>query len=125
MKLFNIRQEQIDALKWQAQKELRGRYIARLRKMSPSKTGNMSDQELHEFCDSGVSKASHYSLTTEANVYILVAAMLLLGSDFDTKPENAWAPDILGDAMMDQDIKAKLIHLRVLMETKTDVLRNG
>jgi hypothetical protein len=124
MRLIGIRQDQIATLQWDRQRELRTRYIARLTALAPEKTASVSDEALHRFCDSGITRANAYDLTQEEAVYAFIAAMMMLGSDFDHRPEHAWAPELLGAPAMEQELKAKHLRLRILIDTRKDIARH-
>jgi hypothetical protein len=123
--MLTIRSEQSDALRRSALAPTREKFIVILKRKLPNQTSRQSDAALHTLCDTGILKASQYGIGTEYNVYIYIATMLLLGQDFDTNPKTAWSREILGDAHMHQDVKAKLLELRVLMDTGTDVSPHG
>jgi hypothetical protein len=120
-----IRKEQFDALRRSALQPVREKFISLLRTKLPRHTAPLSDDSLHALCDKGVVKASGYGLHTEYNVYVFTAAMLVIGENFDRNPATAWSQEILRDRMMEEDIKAKLIELRVFMDSGTDIAPHG
>jgi hypothetical protein len=123
--MLTIRSEQSDALRRSALEPTREKFILILKRKLPEQTSKQSHEALHTFCDTGILKASTYGIGTEYNVYVYIATMLLLGKDFDTNPKTTWSSEILHDQRMDQDLKAKLIELRVLMDTGTDISPHG
>lgn len=123
--MLKIRSEQSEALRKSALKPVREKFIAILRRKLPEQTARQSDAALHTLCDKGIVKATGYGIGTEYNVYVFIAAMVVLGEDFDRNEKTAWSREILNDVRMHQDSKAKLLELRVLMDTKTDIAPHG
>ncbi|MCM3874998.1 MAG: hypothetical protein NEA02_01120 [Thermoanaerobaculia bacterium] len=123
--MLTIRSEQSEALRKNALKPVREKFIAILRRNLPDQTARQGDAALDALCDKGIMKASRYGIETEYNVYVFIAAMVVLGEDFDRSEKTAWSREILTDVKMHQDLKAKLLELRVLMDTKTDIAPHG
>ena len=83
---------------------------------------DLSDQELTEFIERGAIKAEKYGLTSEYNVYRFLAALLVFGETFDNDFTNAsWTKDFLFDPTIDQDHKARLLELRIAIDTSRSV----
>jgi hypothetical protein len=120
-----IRSEQLDALRSEMFAPVREKFIALLKRKLPQHTASMSDAELRGLCDRGIAKAERYDLASQYNVYVFVAAMLVIGEDFDIKLATAWSREILRDELMHEDIKAKMIELGVFTVTKTDIAPYG
>src|SRR3954469_1912443 len=120
-----IRDEQVNALKDAALRPVRQKFISLLRSKLPEHASRHSDAALDALCDKGIARAASYGLQTEYNVYVFIAVSLVLTEDFDTNPATAWSEEILRDQRMAEDVKAKLLELRVLMDTETDVSPHG
>jgi hypothetical protein len=125
MQFLEIRPEQMDALRLSTLHPVRVKYIGLLRQKLPRFAAQRTDDDLHGLCDRGIVDANAYGLTTEYNVYCFIAARLVLGEDFDVNPKSGWSREILCDRRMAQDVKIKLIELRVMMETRTDISPHG
>lgn len=123
--MLKIRSEQSEALRRNALKPVRDKFIAILRRNLPDQTARQSDATLHALCDKGIMKASSYGIGTEYNVYVFIAAMVVLGEDFDRSEKTAWSREILGDARVHEDVRSKLLELRTLMKTGTDISPHG
>jgi hypothetical protein len=125
MQFLEIRPEQMDALRLSALHPVRVKYIALLRQKLPGFSAQRTDDDLHGLCDRGIISANAYGVTTEYNVYCFIAARLVLGEDFDLNPKTGWSQEILRDKRMEQDVKIKLIELRVMIDTRTDISPHG
>ena len=123
--MLTIRSEQFEALRKSALKPVREKFIAILRRNLSDQTARQPDAALHALCDRGILKASRYGIGTEYNVYIFIAAMVVLGEDFDKIEKTAWTREILADLRVHQDVRSKLLVLRTLMKTGTDISPHG
>ncbi len=104
---------------------VRAKFIAVMRRKLPQHVESHSDAELNTLCDKGIVTAARYGIATEYNAYVVVAAMLVLGRDFDAYRGADWAKNILDDMQLSEGVKAKLIELRVFTDTGTDIAPNG
>jgi hypothetical protein len=123
--MLKIRSEQSEALRKNALRPVREKFIAILRRNLPDQTARQSDTALHALCDRGILKASGYGIGTEYNVYIFIAAMVLLGEDFYRSEKTAWSREILADVRVEENVRSRLLVLRTLMKTGTDISPNG
>jgi hypothetical protein len=119
--MYRITPEQFGGLQWACLAPQRAKFVARLRQRLPARAEPYTDEQLHLFCDLGITKANSRGLTTMDTVYTFIAAMLVLGQDFDIDPGKRWLDDVFGDPFMDQRERAILLQFRVRMETGEDI----
>ena len=93
------------------------RIVAELRSKLSDLVATTSDAQLKHLCDLGATKSLTYGITTEHNVYRFIAAMLFFGKDFDTDPKLVWTKDFLFDPQIEEDHKARLLELRIAIDT--------
>jgi hypothetical protein len=90
------------------------RLVAALR---PHVSPETSDGAVAAFCNRGLDAAATFGIGTEYNVYRFLCCMLIYGEDFYSNPGLPWTREILDDRAMDQDHKARLLELRIAMDT--------
>jgi hypothetical protein len=115
--VFKIRQEQMEAYWDERIGESRSKIIRALQRSLPDLTFNSSEIELKELFRRAIYKAAKYGIGTEANLYRFVAAMLVFGEDFDVNPKTGWSQEFLCDPLIEEDHKARLLELRIAIET--------
>lgn len=123
--MLTVGSEQFEALRKSVLKPVRDKFIVILRRNLPEQAARQSDAALHALCDRGILRASRYGIETEYNVYIFIAAMVVLGEDFDTSEKTAWTRELLADLRVHQDVRSRLLVLRTLMKTGTDISPHG
>ena len=69
------------------------------------------------FCKRGLDAAATFGIGTEYNVYRFLRCMLIYGENFYSNPSLPWTREILDDRAMDQDHKARLLEMRIAMDT--------
>ena len=67
----------------------------RLRKKFPSKTKEMTDENLHKIIRDGIVKAESYNIIKKEDVMIYIEYMIFYGNDFDVNSATGWATKIL------------------------------
>lgn len=115
---MRVRSEQMKSLKAHALKETSRRIAGTLRESLPQETSTLGIDELERVCARGISRAGEYGIGVEYNLYVFVAAMVLFGEDFDIAAKTAWSRQILQDAGMHENLKTKLLELRIQMDTE-------
>jgi hypothetical protein len=115
--MFTIRREIQDAFRRDARADFRERMIARLRQKLPAPCARHTPEGLTELGDRGIERAFRYGIDIEFNVYVFVGALLVFGEDFDTGEQARWSRDILHDERGGQDLKTKLLRVRIALYT--------
>jgi hypothetical protein len=112
-----IRQNQMHAFQRVALTQSYARVAAALRKALPQETAAFDTERLTQFVEEAYHRAKPFGIEKEANLTIF-AAFCLLAGDLTQLPSVMEAPDL------DEDIKAKLLTLLVLTQTRKDVQSN-
>lgn len=116
--MLRIRTKSMDAFRSGGIAAARRKIVAALRESRPVETARYGPAELEALCDRGILRADRYDIGTEYNVYVFVGAMLVFGEDFDTNERTKWSRDVLNDAHVDENAKATLLEMRILLETE-------
>jgi hypothetical protein len=119
--MYRITPQQFGVLQWEVLRPQREKFVARLRARLPRRAAPYTDEQLHIFCDLGITKANGRDMTSMDTVFTFIAAMLVMGQDFDIDPGKPWLRDVFGDPFMDQRERAILLQFRVRMETREDI----
>jgi hypothetical protein len=86
---LRIREEQMKAFSAYMHVSFEKRVAAHLRKEQPERTKALTDSDLDKFIEVGVIRAQNRGFTREADLGIFLELMLLLGVNFDEKPDLA------------------------------------
>src|SRR5215475_10878968 len=86
---LRIREEQMKAFSEYMHLSFEKRVAAHLREEQPERTKALTDSDLDKFIQAGVIRAQNRGFTREADLGVFLELMLLLGVDFDEKPERA------------------------------------
>lgn len=116
--MLRIRQEHYDSYLGKKIGLSRDRIVSKLRAVRPRETYLFPDDQLKALCSRGMVKAARYGIAREANIYYFVAAMLLCGERFDQDPALPWAQNVLNNQSLDEEIKARLLALEVVVHTR-------
>ncbi len=80
-----------------AEKNFEDHVLAHLRKFFPQECDERSEEDLRDLIRSGTRRAAAYGITKQDDTCMYITLTLLLGTDFDTNPENGWAQAILAE----------------------------
>jgi len=109
--MLRIRNEQITVLSQVVLRDFEERAITHLRKDLAPATEGVSDEELRKQVREGFQQANCYGFRSERHVVSFVDASVLLGRGFVDAKENAWARQILLDAQLSSEEKARWLLL--------------
>jgi hypothetical protein len=112
--MLKISKEQMQSYRDERIEDSIVRLIAALRRHVPPAT---SDSELRAFCNRGLDAAAVFGIGTEYNVYRFLCCMLIYGENFHSDPRLPWTREILDDRAMNQDHKARLLEMRIAVDT--------
>lgn len=112
--MLQVRRVQLRWLEEWMVEHFEDRLAARLRRALPDATAHLTEPELRAAMRGSARDAARYGIRTEWDVMRYVQWVLLLGRDFDARPEMRWAADILGDAQLDGAEKMDAIEARWL-----------
>ncbi len=90
-----IRKSQMDALDAEMLSSFQDRMIAHLRTQFPARTAGWGATSGRGFVLGGTAKARTHQVIAERDVARFVDLMAELGDDFETRPDMAWAAEIL------------------------------
>jgi len=113
---LRIREEQMKAFSAYMHVSFEKRVAAHLRKEQPERTKALTDSDLDKFIEAGVIRAQNRGFTREADLGLFLELMLLLGADFDEKPE--WEGEIFENRELTSD--GKIDRLRQLRDAESD-----
>ncbi|WP_395339617.1 hypothetical protein PN836_014955 [Ningiella sp. W23] len=94
---IQLTQTQIEAFDQIAQQRVLNDMCAHIKTFFPSHYADLAPDNHLRFCKDVVKKAASFGYETERNIFMFLNIMIMLGEDFDTKPEFQWARDILTD----------------------------
>ena len=119
--MFQIRKDQVDVFRENAVAGPRRKIVAEIERVLPEESARLGHGKLVAFVDRNIEKADSYGLGSERGTCTYCEAALLYGEDFDTNPKTAWSRDVLPIERMDQEVKWKLLVLRIQMDHGKDV----
>lgn len=111
--MWMLRKEHMEALSAYMRQGFDDRMVKHLRTDFPQESGKMDEKQLREFIDSGVKKASTYTIEPERDVCRFIDLMVGLGADFDKARDMVWARTILRDPALPSGSKLDLIEHRL------------
>lgn len=115
--MFQIRPEVAHNFREKAVGESRGKIVSALQADLPDVTAAYSDAQMHAVVDYGMERGDWYGFHSEHSVYMFSAALLLYGGDFDVNPKYTWTRELLDDTEMDEDVKVKVLEMRISADT--------
>lgn len=94
-----------------------------LRSVFPDQTAGMPEDELQAQMRSWAVRCGRYGFETEEQVLCFAVAGFLIGGDFDSDPNHAWAAEVLTDAELSADERAAMVVAiaELLVEDVEDV----
>ena len=121
--MLKIRQEQCDVMAKGEQDRFKQRLQRELRTEYTQKVAAMSEQQLKEFVETGVNKATAYNIVVKCEVMDYLVILLHHGVDFEQQPEHKQALSILIDPVAKGD--SKLLQLENLLVNSRDTHLSG
>jgi len=98
--MLTIRQKQMDALAAVTRERFQERLEAHVRKVFPDDCKALGEDGVRELVVEGIERAEGHGLSAERDVCRYVDLLFLLGRDFETREEMAWAKGILNDVTL-------------------------
>jgi hypothetical protein len=114
--MLRIRKEQLDVFRENAVAGPRRKIVAEIERALPEDSARLGHRQLVALVDRNIEKADSYGLGSERGTCTYCEAALLYGEDFDRNPRTAWSRDVLPVDRMDQEVKWKLLILRIQMD---------
>ncbi|WP_395344294.1 hypothetical protein PN836_005870 [Ningiella sp. W23] len=93
--MLEITEEQITAFKAKSVSRFEAKMKVYLTKTFPDWSLEKTPNQLHSFIICGIDIAKGYNLFSEKSVCKFIGITVILGQDFDSKPEYLWAKEIL------------------------------
>ena len=112
--MLTMRQDQVDAFSREIRKPFVRRQLPRLRATFPQETARLDDQSLLLSIDKDVERAARYDVVNEHDLELFLDCTFMVGPDFDTSSDSAWAGEILNRPGLTGTEKMSLIHDRML-----------
>jgi hypothetical protein len=112
--MLTIRQEQLVIFAREVRKPFVHRQLPRLRATFPQETAGLDDQSLLLSIDKHVERAARYDVVNEHDLELFLDCTFMVGPDFDTNSNSAWAGEILNRPGLTGTEKMSLIHDRML-----------
>ena len=109
MKLWTIRDAQLEALRAAREQELGERILDQLQPEFPEECARLGDEQLRALLKIADEKGKAHRFAEPAEVALYLEAMFLLGQDFDELPRNRWALALLGDPQLDAGTRLSLL----------------
>ena len=116
--MFQLRDEHMQALGQVAGENFEQRAIAHFRKFFPSKTRDVSDDDLRARLHAASDRAKLYGLTTEQEVMRFADTGFACGEHFDRDPALPWAREILQNPAAPAAERASRLFQRAIQESK-------
>lgn len=111
--MLRIRSAQVDVFRENAVAGPRRKIVAEIERVLPEESARLGHDKLVALVNRNIEKADSYGLGSERGTCTYCEAALLYGEDFDASPKTAWSRDVLPVERMPQEIKWKLLVLRI------------
>ena len=105
-----IRAEQMRALADARRKQFADRAVAHVRENFAGLFEALGEAGARAVVAAAIRKGDHYQLTAEHDYFRLLNLVMLLGQEFDMRPEYGWAHRILSQERMAGGSKMDLIY---------------
>jgi hypothetical protein len=112
--MLKLRKEQMDSLRDEAFRDPRERILRTLRLEIPEHVGQLSEYQFAGLFADFVERARKYGIQSEHNLYIFIAAALMLDIDFDTKEQAQWVSEHLANDYTSENAKGMLLRERIM-----------
>jgi hypothetical protein len=119
--MFQIRYEQLTAFREARNAGLRQRVLAALADRFPDRMRQLDPHQHDDLYHHAADRAEHYKFRNEKSLYVLAAAALVFGKGFDADERQAWCKDILADETLAEELAARLLELRIYMQTGVEL----
>ncbi|MEZ4391807.1 MAG: hypothetical protein R3A48_11975 [Polyangiales bacterium] len=113
--MLTIRDEQMLLLQRDARRRAMLRLRDHLHLACPARAAAMPQAQLLREVEEGVAQAARYGFEAESDLRVFLECRLELGVDFDTRPDCAWAGEILRDDTLFARDKADLLADRHML----------
>jgi hypothetical protein len=105
-----IRRAQLQRFEDAAVPEFEALMVTHLARFSPLHSVSLGDAGIRTLIRDGVARAAPHGFTARSTVRFYIECMVLLGADFDTDPQYAWARPILADVSVPEVERADRLH---------------
>ena len=109
MRLWTIRNEQLEAFRAALEVELADRAVAYVRRQHAARCAALEEAAIRASIDTALHKRATYRFESEETLFAYLDLMYLLGFGFDTDPRCAWVLDTLTDFQL--GARTRLLHL--------------
>jgi len=116
--MFQLREPHLQAFQKVAYSNFEERAIAHFRKCFPSKTRELSDDDLRNRLHAAQTRAHRYGLASEKQIIQFVDTGFLSGENFDSDPQLSWPGEVLNDPAKSADERAARLYQRAIKESK-------
>jgi hypothetical protein len=82
-------------------------FPAQFKKLAAPPSG---DAAVRMLIQQGIERAARYEITIERDVGRFIEVLVVLGADFETRADGAWAQSILKDVALSGNVRMELIH---------------
>jgi hypothetical protein len=97
MKLWTIRNEQLEALNAALERQLAGRAVAYVRRQYAGTCAALDEPAIRASIDTALEKRAVHRFDSEETFFAYLDLMYLLGFEFDTDPRCEWVRETLTD----------------------------
>ena len=98
--MFIIRREQMRVFDDHAYQQFVNDMVVRLRAHYSKQLKDVTATDLRLMVEAGIERAEEYDVVTITDVERFLGYRVMLGRDFDTEPQTAWAGNILRNKNM-------------------------
>jgi hypothetical protein len=85
--------------------------LAVLKQFYSQKFSFQGERATRDMAHAGVRRAASYGLTDRIGIFVFLACMFMLGSEFDCDPLQPWASAVLTDrAIADEGIRSQRLY---------------
>jgi hypothetical protein len=113
--MLTIRREQMEALSAYMRQSFEDRMVRHIAQSFPAEFKRMAspsagDQPIRVLIRQGIERAGSNEITSERDVGRFIDLMIVMGPDFETNTEAAWARSVLRDKTLPARVRMELIH---------------
>jgi hypothetical protein len=120
MGMLVIRDEQMQAFAQNAKRQFESEMVRHISGFAPGRFEALGEKAVREMVSLGIERAEKYGFSNRGPARFYIELMFLLGSDFDTDPQYAWAAEVLGGPdPADQMTRADQLHQKTLSYIET------
>jgi|SRR6266545_2371971 len=111
--MLTINNEQMAVFSDQMREEFIKRTLRNLAELFPDDPAIKDEPAMRALIEYGIGRAQAYGISRQREVSLFIFLVKDLGADFEKRPENRWAEEILVDTELEEQEKMDVIYSRL------------